>query len=154
MSRREEIKKKEALQLKFQQAIRQNNSKVGAWLTPGTEKVAKPVEFLNLPIIELGKTLNSISNETESFQTFLENDKGTTKKLQSNAMSSLMNRIRNDYRNKVNKQPSKQTRQRNTKSPVNSKDKCTKSRIKENESESSDDDSNHTTHVKKPKLLF
>lgn len=157
MSRREEIKKKETLQLLFQQAIRQNHSKVNNWLKPSTTKATKNSDFLNLPIIELGKSLNSISSQTENFQTFLENDKGTTKKLQSKAMNSLMNRIRQDNKNKINKQAGRAgfSKHNPKGKPVGKpQGKYARSSTRQQDSDSSDDDSDHATHVKKPKLLF
>ncbi|EGV65320.1 hypothetical protein CANTEDRAFT_129595 [Yamadazyma tenuis ATCC 10573] len=111
MSRREEIKKKELLQLQFQQQLQHNTTMIQSWLPSSSQKMApKPrQQFFDLPIIESGKSLNSIAeaNETQRLGEFLDADshkafsRNKANGPPSGAMNTLMNKIKSDRRKKT-----------------------------------------------------
>lgn len=93
MSRREEIKQKELLQAKFQHLVESTNKKIAGWLGKSEIK-PKKTDFVNFPVIELGKSLSTL-NANQQMGDFLQlkNDSG--------AMKSLMNKLRADQRKKT-----------------------------------------------------
>lgn len=69
MSRREELKQKQALQARFQHAIGQNNQRALSWLSTGAGDTTSPEsellalansDFFNMPILSQGATLSEL----------------------------------------------------------------------------------------------
>lgn len=119
LNRRQEIKKKEELQAKFQLAISHTNNKILNWLEPNNNEIAHNDEeknsFLNLPIIPQGSGLSNIEKSNKSIGDFINSDETKFKRLQdgnnsnslrknnSKPMMALMNRMRNTNRDKAKK---------------------------------------------------
>mmetsp|Transcript_4095 Transcript_4095/g.4012 ORF Transcript_4095/g.4012 Transcript_4095/m.4012 type:complete len:178 (+) Transcript_4095:124-657(+) len=120
VNRRQEIKKKEELQAKFQLAISHTNNKILNWLEPNNNEIAHNDEeknsFLNLPIIPQGSGLSNIEKSNKSIGDFINSDETKFKRLQdgnnsnsslrknnSKPMMALMNRMRNTNRDKTKK---------------------------------------------------
>ncbi|CAR66010.1 DEHA2G20570p [Debaryomyces hansenii CBS767] len=124
VNRRQEIKKKEELQARFQVAISQTNSKILNWLQPNNEIVHDDKEknsFFNLPIIPQGSGLSNIDKSNRNIGDFINSDETKFKQLQdgnhsndnlrktnSKPMMALMNKMRNTNRDKVKKRGSNQ----------------------------------------------
>lgn len=120
VNRRQEIKKKEELQAKFQLAISHTNNKILNWLEPNNNEIAHNDEeknsFLNLPIIPQGSGLSNIEKSNKSIGDFINSDETKFKRLQdgnnsnnslrktnSKPMMALMNKMRNTNRDKAKK---------------------------------------------------
>lgn len=117
VNRRQEIKKKEELQAKFQLAISHTNNKILNWLEPNNEIAHNDEEknsFLNLPIIPQGSGLSNIEKSNKSIGDFINSDETKFKRLQdgnnsnsslrktnSKPMMALMNKMRNTNRDKA-----------------------------------------------------
>ncbi|KAI5958523.1 uncharacterized protein KGF55_005783 [Candida pseudojiufengensis] len=126
-NRREEIKRKQELQAKFQFSIAQNNNLALNWLKPKKQvesEAEQPTddtqnEFLKLKVIPSGKSLASAGNKVQTVGDFLnsrdinnlkdtsnnqnnETDKNNAKNGGSIAMNALLNKMRNENRSKLN----------------------------------------------------
>lgn len=136
VSKRQEIKEKEALQARFQLALKQQSAKVLSWLPTETQtnktdaseksesRLAERAEFLNLPIILQGSGLFELENEENSGKngastigSFISSEE--TKKIApperkgapaSKAMSSLMNKMRGDTRRQIHEREREKSR--------------------------------------------
>lgn len=119
INRRQEIKDKEALQLRFQFALSQSSKNVLNWLPkqnaeaeqPDTASPESRASFLSLPIVDNGAGLHLLEKSTShnTVGDFLASDKMTKRtndKRQDartglRAMTALMHRMRDDTRKKV-----------------------------------------------------
>lgn len=117
VNRRQEIKEKEAFQLRFQLALSEKNKAIAGWLKPQAAEQAQPDSdksdhdsFLNLPIVSSGASLAELEKQDDisTMGDFL-NPQSVPQKLASKtrdtsgsqAMKALMNRMRNDSRRNV-----------------------------------------------------
>lgn len=120
VNRRQEIKKKEELQARFQVAISQTNSKILNWLQPNSNEIVhedkEKDSFFNLPIIPQGSGLSNIDKSNRNIGDFINSDETKFKQLQdgnnsndslrktnSKPMMALMNKMRNTNRDKAKK---------------------------------------------------
>lgn len=120
INRRQEIKKKEELQARFQVSISQTNSKILNWLQPNNNEIVhddkEKNSFLNLPIIPQGSGLSNIEKSNRNIGDFINFDETKFKQLQdrnnsndslrktnSKPMMALMNKMRNTDRDKAKK---------------------------------------------------
>lgn len=157
MSKREEIKKKEKLQLEFQAQFNKLDQTVLSWLKPSGEQASKSSPgkstFNDAVVIPVGKGLNmEIENQIKVDQfmnaTTERDDKSTDIKKthnQSKSLQALQNKIRSDKRNqneRVIKPQSKYQQQR----------RGDKGQNNEHEEEDDEDDSHlHKSKAKKVK---
>lgn len=111
MSRRQEIKEKELLQLKFQQSLQQTNQKISQWLRPSTKPITVNRDLLDLPIIKQGGSLNDIESGLKISDFMTGDGKQMKQKMEnkthssSKPMNSLMNKFKADKRNQVRNSP-------------------------------------------------
>lgn len=118
VNRRQEIKKKEELQARFQLAVSQTNKKILNWLQPNdtiSENHDEKQSFLSLPIIPQGSGLSNIEKQNNCIGDFINSDENKLKQFQSNdvnknlrkptskPMMALMNKMRNSNRDKIKK---------------------------------------------------
>ncbi|KAI5956266.1 hypothetical protein KGF54_000741 [Candida jiufengensis] len=101
-NRREEIKKKQELQAKFQFSIAQNNNLALNWLKPKTQEHQNSTndttqdEFLKLKVIPNGKSLNSSSSDNlQTIEDFLNSKDINNLKETSNNRNSNNNQQQN-----------------------------------------------------------
>lgn len=126
MSRRQEIKEKEALQARFQHAMTQNSKLALNWLrpnqavnksnsTPATQgsTAANANQFFDLPVVAQGASLSELS-VAKLGRTVGQFVKGTTpakphavtKPRKLKAMQALLNKMRDDKRSQLNQRAS------------------------------------------------
>lgn len=115
INRRNEIKEKEALQLRFQLALSQNTKSVLNWLpkqnvpADANPKLDDQASFLNLPIISNGASLANLEKgDLSTVGEFLNGDtvKSTGENKRdaqtgSKAMTALMNKMRTENRKAI-----------------------------------------------------
>lgn len=126
MSRRQEIKRKEELQARFQLAISNNNQKALSWLKPHKDSSSTKLEnvedgtedsFLNLQIVPQGLSLSCKKNENnQKIGEFLsskdiskskhqlnqqQQQQGIRNKTNSKPMLALMNKLRDNNRKNI-----------------------------------------------------
>lgn len=164
MSRRQELKEKEILQLKFQTAIANNSNMVKQWINGSKpdkefskqENTIDKQVFMNLPAISPGKTLSSQdTGKTETIGTYMDGKRKEKGGPMGTAMNSLINRTRNVQR-KVAKETIKtnknlQMTQRSTTAHKNTRTQVAKANDYDS---NSDDEEIKKIGIKKPKLLI
>ncbi|CAH6723045.1 nucleolar protein 19 [[Candida] jaroonii] len=174
MSRRQEIKDKEILQLKFQSAIQSNNDMIKKWLNPssnsqspgqgskvsvngsvvkdeskstGTNEKSNET-FFGLPVIAPGKSLSTLAQSEGTIGKYLDGKSKTNNT--SQPMNSLLNKLKTSQRNE--RQNNKQFTLKNQK--ISKKPKKTHKVEKPSGDNSSDEEEKTFTTAKKAKLLF
>ncbi|RLV85489.1 hypothetical protein JA9_002081 [Meyerozyma sp. JA9] len=110
MSRRNEIKQKQAIQAQIQLAFSNSEKKAASWLAPSTETTESNSTYLDLPIVPPGAGLSSLEESPGNIRDFIESDSTKPTKLrpskphqQTKAMSALTNKMRSEKRDKIQK---------------------------------------------------
>ncbi|EDK38930.2 predicted protein [Meyerozyma guilliermondii ATCC 6260] len=110
MSRRNEIKQKQAIQAQIQLAFSNSEKKAASWLAPSTKNTESNSSYLDLPIVPPGAGLSSLEDSPGNIRDFIESD--TTKPdkwrpskphQQTKAMAALTNKMRSEKRDKIHK---------------------------------------------------